>query len=80
MRVVRILLVFGLAAVAGLAQGCATCDPEKPKVEPRVGGTIGSGSGGTWTSTGVGFDVTNLFCRAPEPETETEPEDSVPEG
>jgi hypothetical protein len=71
-----------LAAALG-ASGCATCDPEQPNVEPRVGGEIGTGSGGSWSALGVGFDVTNLFCRPPKEEPAVSPpplaEDALPE-
>jgi hypothetical protein len=69
-----------LAAAAAAHAGCATCEPEEPKVRPRVEGAIGTGSSGTWTATGVGFDVTNLFCREPKPEPAPDPaaEDALP--
>jgi hypothetical protein len=73
--------LFAAAAAAAHA-GCATCEPEEPKVRPRVEGAIGTSSSGTWTATGVGFDVTNLFCREPKPESESTPdpaaEDALP--
>jgi hypothetical protein len=75
-----------LLAAAAASAGCATCEPEEPKVRPHVEGAIGAGSSGTWTASGVGFDVTNLFCRHPKPEPEltTEPgaaeaEDALPD-
>jgi hypothetical protein len=67
--VTRVTLAAALLAAAALgASGCATCDPERDKVEPRVGGEIGTGTGGSWSAMGIGFDVTNLFCRAPKDE------------
>jgi hypothetical protein len=62
-----VTLAAALLAAAALG-GCATCDPERNKVEPRVGGEIGTGTGGSWSAMGIGFDVTNLFCRAPKDE------------
>jgi hypothetical protein len=62
---VAFLAVLLVAGALG-ASGCATCDPEQPKVDPRVGGEIGTGTGGSWSALGVGFDVTNLFCRTPK--------------
>jgi hypothetical protein len=56
-----------VVAAAATGLGCATCRPEAPPVRTSVGGAIGGGSGGFYHSTGVGFDVTNLFCRAPQP-------------
>lgn len=55
-----------LAAAAALGLGCATCRTDEPPVRSSVGGAIGGGSGGFSHSMGVGFDVTNLFCRAPQ--------------
>src|SRR5512145_2127213 len=58
--------------------GCATCDPEQPKVDPTVGGEIGTGTGGSWSAMGVGFDVTNLFCRKPKEPPPAEPPLELP--
>jgi hypothetical protein len=60
-------LATALAAVAFGLGGCGTCRTSEPPVRPSVGGAIGGGSGGFYHSMGVGFDVTNLFCRQPEP-------------
>jgi len=59
---------LGLAlagATLGLA-GCGTCRPGGARVEPRVGGGVSVGSGGTRTETFLGLDLSNLFCRPPE--------------
>jgi hypothetical protein len=82
-------LVFAcaiLCAVAAASAGCATCDPEEPAARPRVGGAVGTGSGGSWSALGIGLDVTNLFCRSPKPEPEpatdpgaAEAEDALPD-
>ena len=62
-----------LVAVAAGGLGCATCRSDQPPVRPSVGGSIGGGTGGFYHSTGVGLDVTNLFCRAPQPSQTGEP-------
>jgi hypothetical protein len=62
-------LVGALAAGAAALAGCGTCRPDAPPVRPSVGGSVGVGSGGGfYHSTGVGLDVSNLFCRAPAPQ------------
>ena len=54
-------------------QGCSTCRPDQPAVRPQAGGTVGVGSGGVWHNGGLGLDVSNLFCRAPDAETASQP-------
>jgi hypothetical protein len=54
-------------------EGCNTCRPDQPAVQPGVGGAIGVGSGGVWHEGGMGLDVSNLFCRAPNAETGPQP-------
>jgi hypothetical protein len=54
-------------------QGCNTCRPDQPAVRPQVGGTVGVGSGGVWHGSGLGLDVSNLFCRSQDPETTPQP-------
>jgi hypothetical protein len=68
-----------LAAAAAFWLGCATCRSDQPPVRPSVGGSIGGGSGGFYHSTGVGLDVTNLFCRAPQTGQPGQPSDSQPQ-
>jgi len=69
-----LLLATAMALGAGGLGGCATCQPDRPPVQPRAGGSIGVGSGGGWwSSVGIGFDLSNLFCKRPPPETEREP-------
>jgi len=69
-----LLLATGLALGAGALGGCATCRPDRPPVQPRAGGSIGVESGGGWwSSVGIGFDISNLFCKSPPPETEPQP-------
>jgi len=64
-RAPRAAAALLVAAAAGWL-GCATCRPDQPPVRPSVGASIGGGTGGFYHSSGVGLDVTNLFCRAPQ--------------
>ena len=64
-----LVLLFGL----GMWQGCNTCRPEQPAVQPTIGGAVGVGSGGVSHAGGLGLDVSNLFCRAPNAETGPQP-------
>ena len=73
-------LAAHLAALAGLALapsllgGCTTCRGGSPiVVNPQVGGSIGSSGAGSWSSGGVGLDLSNLFCRPPDPSTLPQP-------
>jgi len=69
-------LLLGLAAALA-APGCGTCRPERARVEPRVGGSVGVGSsGGSWTETWIGIDITNVFCRDPGPDEAAPPEET----
>ncbi len=69
-----VLLATALAAGAGALDGCATCRPDQPPVQPRAGGSVGVESGGGWWSdVGIGLDVSNLFCKPPPPATERQP-------
>jgi hypothetical protein len=61
------VLAAALAAAALAQPGCGTCRPGRAAVEPTVGGAVGGGSGGWWHEAGIGLDVTNLFCRDPQP-------------
>jgi hypothetical protein len=64
------LVFFGVLVIW---LGCNTCRPEQPAVQPTVGGAVGVGSGGISHAGGVGLDVSNLFCRAPDSETAPQP-------
>ena len=64
---------LGLLFALVIGQGCNTCRPEQPAVQPSIGGAIGVGSGGVSHASGMGLDVSNLFCRAPDAETEPQP-------
>ena len=69
-RALRRATALSVALVLlGGGSGCATCRPDAPPVEPRVGGAIGGGSSGFWHSLGVTFDVTNIFCTQPKEPT-----------
>jgi hypothetical protein len=73
-RATRAAALLGLVAAAGLLGGCATCRGGSPVVvQPQVGGSIGSSGGGSWSTGGVGLDLSNLFCRPPDPATEPHP-------
>ena len=65
--------VFGLACALVIWQGCNTCRPDQPAVQPEMGGGVAVGSGGVVHGGGVGLDVSNLFCRAPDADTRPQP-------
>jgi hypothetical protein len=69
----RALAAAVLAAAALPFAACATCKPERPPIEPRVGGGVSVGTGGMSSGLGLGIDVSNLFCRQPDPETQPRP-------
>lgn len=63
----RWLWLLGLAVTLPLGpSGCATCRSEAPKVEPSVSGRSSGGASGFDRDARVEFEVSNLFCRAPE--------------
>ncbi|HBZ71438.1 MAG TPA: hypothetical protein DEP35_17610 [Deltaproteobacteria bacterium] len=66
-------LVLGLACALVIWQGCSTCRPDQPAVQPTMGGGIAVGSGGVVHGGGAGLDVSNLFCRAPDADTRSQP-------
>jgi hypothetical protein len=74
-------LALSLAAFLG-ASGCGTCRPGDARVEPRVGGSVGVGSGGSWHESFLGLDLSNLFCRppreSPPPADTPPPEEALP--
>lgn len=65
--------LLGACALPAVLAGCATCQPERAPVEPRVGGGVSIGSSGTTSGLGLGLDVSNLFCRPPDPSTQPQP-------
>jgi len=72
-RLLDLVRSVGLVFALQLWQGCATCRPDQPAVQPQVGGAIGVGSGGVSQAGGVGLDVSNLFCRAPDADRRPQP-------
>lgn len=70
----RLLLLGGLVAVAALETACGTCRGGSPvRMRPGVGGSIGSSGATTWTTPGVGLDLSNVLCRPPDPATMPQP-------
>jgi hypothetical protein len=70
----RVAGSLGIVAAALLQSGCGTCRGGPAVVaRPSVGGSIGSSGASTWSSPGVGIDVSQLFCRPPDPATEQQP-------
>jgi hypothetical protein len=70
------LAVLGLAVVGAVVAGCATCRGGSPVVmqRPGLGGAIGSsGQGSLYPTGGVGLDLSNLFCRSPDPALQPQP-------
>jgi hypothetical protein len=70
------LAVLGLAVAGAFLGGCATCRGGSAVVvqQPGIGGSIGSsGHGSVFPTGGVGLDLSNLFCRPPDPATQPQP-------
>jgi len=66
--------LLGLAVAAALLDGCATCRGGSPVVvRPQIGGSIGSSGAASLSTGGVGLDLSNLFCRPPDPATQPQP-------
>lgn len=73
-RAWRLLALSGLAITATLETGCATCRGGSPVVmSPGMGGSVGSSGATTWSTPGVGLDLSNLLCRPPDPATQPQP-------
>ena len=66
--------LLGLAVAAALQEGCATCRGGSPVVvRPQIGGSIGSSGAASLSTGGVGLDLSNLFCRPPDPAIQPQP-------
>jgi len=66
--------LLGLAVAAALLGGCATCRGGSPVVvRPQIGGSIGSSGAASLSTGGVGLDLSNLFCRPPDPAIQPQP-------
>ena len=66
--------MVALVAAAAVLEGCATCRGGSPVVvQPQIGGSIGSSGAASMSTGGVGLDLSNLFCRPPDPATQTQP-------
>jgi len=71
--------LLGLAVAAALQGGCATCRGGSPVVvRPQIGGSIGSSGAASLSTGGVGLDLSNLFCRPPDPATQPQPGQGSP--
>jgi len=70
----RVAALVGLLATALGQAACATCRPGSPvSMRPSVGGSVSRSGASTWGSPGVGLDVSQLFCRAPDAAIQPQP-------
>ena len=70
----RVAVGLALLGITPIQGGCGTCRGGPAVVaRPSVGGSIGSSGASTWSSPGVGLDVSQLFCRPPDPALEPQP-------
>lgn len=70
----RVATAALVAVAGGVLEGCATCRGNSPVVvQPQLGGSVGSSGASTWSSPGVGLDLSALFCRPPDPATLPQP-------
>ncbi len=73
-RAARAVAVSLLASAAGGLEACATCRGNSPVVvQPQLGGSVGSSGASTWSTGGVGLDLSAIFCRPPDPATLPQP-------
>ena len=60
--------------MAGLQTACGTCRGGSPvSMRPGMGGSVGSSGATTWSTPGVGLNLSNLFCTPPDPATMPQP-------